>query len=164
MHFTKSSICLLAGATAVAAIPLEASTLHRLVARGARYDTSCDRKIPNGDGKTYKDKAQSAFGDANTLAQYSQTGEDSKKNAFTESTAYSHYFADGDKDKVKAMMQVIYNSRLPDDENHEQGYTFDIKCGSDQDDDCDVDVLAATSARPGEPNVSSHSQFGHIRC
>jgi hypothetical protein len=164
MHFTKGSLFLLAGATAVAAIPLEDSTLHRLVARGARYHSSCDRKIPNGDGKTYKDKAQKAFGDANTLAQYSQSGKDSKNNAFTESTAFSHYFADGDKNTVKTMMQVIYNSRIPVDGTggDEQGYFFDIKCGSDQDDECGTSVLAATSAKPGEPLVSRQVQIDEM--
>jgi hypothetical protein len=140
----------------VAAMPLEVSTLHRLATRGAKYQSSCDRKIPNGDGKTYKEKAQKAFADANSLAQYTQNGQDSKGNAFTESTAYSHYFADGDKNQVKTMMQVIYNSRIPVDDNHPEGYWFNIECGSDRDDECGKSVLAATSARPGESNVSQH--------
>jgi hypothetical protein len=154
MHFTSISVCLLAGATAVAAVPLDGCTLHRLSGRGVKYQSSCDRKIPNGDGKTYKEKAQKAFGDANSLAQYSQTGVDSNGHSFTESTAYSHYFADGDKTQIKNMIQIIYNSRIPVDDNHPEGYWFNIECGSDRDDECGKSVLAATSAKPGESNVS----------
>lgn len=57
------------------------------------------------------------------------------------------------------MMRIIYNSRLPVDNNDGgQGYTIDIKCGSDQDDECDTSVLAATSAKPGETSVSQTSE------
>jgi len=156
MHFTKNSIYLLMGATAASAIPLDGSTFHRLAARGVKYQASCDRKIPNGDGKTtYKDKANKAFGDAGTLAQYTQQGKDSNGNAFIDSTAYSHYFADRDQDQVKRMMQVIYNSRIPVKEGG-QGYWFDIHCGSDQDKDTcgSGQSLAGTDARPGKSSVS----------
>jgi hypothetical protein len=53
------------------------------------------------------------------------------------------------------MMQVIYNSRLPVDKNDGgQGYAVDIKCGSDQDQECTSSVLAVTNAKPGESTVS----------
>lgn len=158
MHFTKNSIYLLIGATAASAIPLDGSTFYRLAARGANYQKSCNRVIPNGDGKTtYEDKATKAFGDAGALSQWTQTGKDSQGNAFTESTAYNHYFADKDKTQVTRMMQVIYNSRLPvDDNDGGQGYWFDIHCGSDQDKDTcgSGQVLAGTDARPGKSSVS----------
>ncbi|CAG8961996.1 hypothetical protein HYFRA_00014104 [Hymenoscyphus fraxineus] len=149
MHLFNKTPFFLAAAIAVSAIPLdESSTLHRLVSRGAQYDTSCDRKIPGSD-KTYKEKAQTALGDAGKLAQNTQNGKDLKGNAFTESTAFSHYFGDGDKDTVKTMMQVIYNERIPSDANHAgEGYNFAILCGDDKDDECGPSVLAATSANP----------------
>lgn len=69
------------------ALPLdESGTLHQLVARTARYDPSCDRKIPGSD-KTYKEKVQNAFTDASELASTTQNGKDSNGNSFTESTA-----------------------------------------------------------------------------
>jgi hypothetical protein len=37
MHFTSISVCLLAGVTAVVAVPLDGSTLHRLSGRGVKY-------------------------------------------------------------------------------------------------------------------------------
>lgn len=88
MHFTKRTALLLAGVTAVVALPLEESksNLHRLFTRTARYDASCDRKIPSSD-KTYKQKVELAFTDASQLALWTQQGKDSKGNAFTESTA-----------------------------------------------------------------------------
>jgi hypothetical protein len=56
---------------------------------------------------------------------------------------------------VKKMMQIIYNSRLPvDDNDGGQGYFIDIKCGSDQDPECGPSVLAATNPKPGETTVS----------
>ncbi|KAF2854224.1 hypothetical protein T440DRAFT_388707 [Plenodomus tracheiphilus IPT5] len=161
MYFTKSSVMLLVGVTAAAALPLEdsKSTLHRLAARGARYSPSCDRKIPNRD-ITYIEKARKAFTDASQLASFTQAGKDSNGNAFTESTAFSHYFGDGDKDQVKKMNQIIYNSRLPvDDNDGGQGYYIDISCGSDQDPECGVSVLAATSAKPGESTMVLCDRF-----
>lgn len=54
------------------------------------------------------------------------------------------------------MMQAIYNSRIPDDDEHQgEGYTITIKCGSDQDKaNCGASVLAATSPKPDDPTVS----------
>ncbi|KAK7909013.1 SGNH hydrolase [Apiospora marii] len=161
MHFTQRSALLLTGVTAALALPLEGSgsTLNHLVARTARYDQSCSRKIPGSD-KTYESKVRTAFTDASQLALVTQEGQDSNGNAFTESTAFSHYFGDGDKDQVKKMMQVIYNSRLPvDDNDGGQGYFIDIKCGSDQDDECEASVLAATSAKPGETSMVLCDRF-----
>jgi hypothetical protein len=88
MYFTGTVAILLAAATAAIAVPLEGtgSTLHLLLARTARYDASCDRKIP-GSEKTYKEKVQQAFTDASQMALVTQEGKDSKGNAFTESTA-----------------------------------------------------------------------------
>jgi hypothetical protein len=62
--------------------------------------------------------------------------------------SFTHYFGYGDKTPVKNMMQAIYNSRIPDDNEHQgEGYTITIKCGSDQDkDNCGASVLAATNA------------------
>lgn len=58
------------------------------------------------------------------------------------------------------MMQVIYNSRLPvDDNDGGQGYFIDIKCGSDQDDECGISVLAATNPKPGETTVSQDAMI-----
>ncbi|KAF3015289.1 hypothetical protein E8E14_007472 [Neopestalotiopsis sp. 37M] len=162
MYFAKELVLLLAGSLATTAFPMEESetTLHQLSRRGVSYDASCDRKI-SGSDKVYKDKVQTAFADAGQLAQWTQQGKDSKGNAFTESTAFTHYFGDGDKDQVKSMMQAIYNSRIPDDSNHEgQGYTITIKCGSDQDkDNCGASVLAATSPKPDDPTMVLCDRF-----
>lgn len=75
---------------------------------------------------------------------------------------FSHYFDDGDKDQVKNMMQIIYNSRIPNDDNHAgQGYDISIKCGSDQDkNNCGASVFAATDPEPGKSNVS-HQNGNH---
>lgn len=88
MNFSKRSILLLVGATVAVALPLDEpkSSLHRLVPRTARYDKSCERKIPNSD-KTYREKVGQAFTDASQLALWTQQGKDSNGNAFTESTA-----------------------------------------------------------------------------
>ncbi|KAI0405282.1 hypothetical protein F4802DRAFT_597409 [Xylaria palmicola] len=161
MHYTESiaAMLLLAGSTSAVALPggQVNGGLHHLFARGTNYDASCDRKIPGSD-KIFKDKISKAFGDAGALALATQTGEDSKGNAFTESTAFSHYFSDGEKDQVKNMMQAIYNNRVPDDGDG-QGYTITVKCGSDQDDECGPSVLAATSAKPGETTMVFCDRF-----
>lgn len=139
----------LAGVGVALAAPL--NELHR---RGARWDQSCERTIPNS-GNTYRVKAAQAFTDASQMALETQQSTDSNGNAFTESTAFSHYFGEGDKDQVKKMMQIIYNSRLPVDENDDfRGYWIDIKCGSDQDkDNCAGETFAATSFEPGKPVI-----------
>ncbi|KAK8130590.1 hypothetical protein PG999_002970 [Apiospora kogelbergensis] len=156
MYFTQRTLLLVAGATATLALPLEesGSTLHKLVARTARYDPSCSRNIPGSD-KTYETKARQAFTDASQLALTTQEGKDSNGNAFTESSAFSHYFGPGDKDQVRNVMQIIYNSRLPvDDNDGGAGYFIEIKCGSDQGPgDCSTGVIAATSPKPGETIV-----------
>jgi hypothetical protein len=76
--------------------------------------------------------------------------------------SFTHYFGDGDKDQVKSMMQAIYNSRIPDDDEHKgEGYTITIKCGSKQDKaNCGTSVLAATSAKPDDSTVSHRSILG----
>jgi hypothetical protein len=88
MYSTKEVALLLAGAIATIAFPLEESKsiLHQLRRRGLSYDASCNRKIPGSD-KLYKDKVQTAFVDAGSLAHWTKQGKDSNENAFTESTA-----------------------------------------------------------------------------
>lgn len=88
MHFTNKTAVLLASITAATAFPLEESTgnLHHLFGRSAIYDASCDRD-PFNTGKTFKQKVTQAFTDATEMARITQTGLDSKGNAFTESTA-----------------------------------------------------------------------------
>lgn len=67
---------------------------------------------------------------------------------------FSHYFGEGDKDQVKEMMKVIYNSRLVVEDGG-LGYNIDIFCGSDTDDACQGNSgLAATNPRPGQTSVS----------
>lgn len=54
------------------------------------------------------------------------------------------------------MMQIIYNSRLPvDDNDGGRGYYVDMVCGSAEDPDtCVESALAATNPEPGETSVS----------
>ncbi|KAI0855745.1 hypothetical protein F4860DRAFT_529995 [Xylaria cubensis] len=163
MRYTESMsvILLLAGSTSAVALPSGqfAGDLHHLFARGEAYDASCNRKIP-GTNKLYKDKISTAFADAGALALAAQNGKDSKGNAFTESTAFSHYFGQGEKDQAKEMIQAIYNNRIPDDSNHQgQGYTITVKCGSDQDAECGPSILAATSAKPGDSTMVFCDRF-----
>ncbi|KAI0153275.1 hypothetical protein GGR57DRAFT_492376 [Xylariaceae sp. FL1272] len=137
MHqHVRSAVLLLAGLSLTAVLPTEQAErdLHRLFSRGQNWDASCDRTA-----------------DAGTFAQVTQSGTDSAGNAFTESTAFSHYFGDGDKETVKNMMQAIYDDRIPDNSNHSgEGYTITVKCGDDQDDECGPSVLAVTSPKPDE--------------
>jgi len=150
MYFTQVSLIVLAGATIATAAPLEAPK-HTLYGRTAQYHSSCDKPGPDG-GENMKVKAQRAFTDASQMAYQTQIRHDNSGNAFTESSAYRHYFADADKDQVKRMMQVIYNSRLPvDDNDGGQGYFIDIRCGNSEDPQtCGGSSLAGTNARPGQ--------------
>ncbi|KAJ2985357.1 hypothetical protein NUW58_g5577 [Xylaria curta] len=163
MRYTESMavMLLLAGSTPAVALPAEQLNrgLHHLFARGENYDASCDRKIPGTDN-LFKNKISTAFADVGTLALVAQNGKDSNGNSFTESTAFSHYFGEGEKDQAKNMIQAIYNDRIPDDSNNGgQGYTITVKCGSDQDDECGPSVLAATSAKPGETTMVFCDRF-----
>ncbi|KAH8642708.1 hypothetical protein IG631_00171 [Alternaria alternata] len=154
MYFTQVSLVVLAGATIATAAPLEAPK-HTLYGRTAQYHSSCDKPGPDG-GENMKVKAQRAFTDASQMAYQTQIRHDNSGNAFTESSAYRHYFADADKDQVKRMMQVIYNNRLPvDDNDGGQGYFIDIRCGNSEDPQtCSGSTLAGTNARPGQSVVS----------
>lgn len=70
---------------------------------------------------------------------------------------YSRYFHDAQKEQVDKMMQIIYNSRLPVDDNDDgRGYYIHVLCGSDQDKkNCSDDsTLAATNFKPGYTSVS----------
>ena len=87
LYLSQKATLLLASIAAVTAIPLEdKSSTHRLFARTANWDASCDRTIPGGS-ESYKTKGQRAFTDASQLAYWTQLGKDSHGNAFTESTA-----------------------------------------------------------------------------
>ncbi|KAI0470531.1 hypothetical protein GGR56DRAFT_668041 [Xylariaceae sp. FL0804] len=126
------------------------ATMHQLARREENYDTSCRRKIPGGSGMKYQDKLSEAFGDVSKFAETAQTGKDKDGKGFTESTAFSHYFGDGDKGKVQEMIQAILNNQQSTGAGSNLGYSITIKCGSDQDkDSCDKSTLAATSIAPG---------------
>ncbi|KAK8057100.1 hypothetical protein PG996_011037 [Apiospora saccharicola] len=163
MRFAQTAPLLFTGATAALALPLGSTgdTMHEIVAREARYDQSCSRKIPGTD-KTYEPKARKALSDATQLALVALEGYNLEVNGFAESSAFSHYFGPGDTDQVKNMMQAISNIRLPvdDDDDGSQGYFVDIKCGSDQDkEECGRSVLAVTNAKPGETVVVLCDKF-----
>ncbi|KAK7755405.1 hypothetical protein SLS62_002632 [Diatrype stigma] len=119
MHFNLGEIilgCSLIVGSSVKATPLKASTsgshASPIYRRAAVYDASCSRNIP-GSSATFQSKAEEAYGDAIQLAITAQNGKDANGNVFTESTAFSHYFGDGDKDQVKGMIQAIYDAHLP---------------------------------------------------
>ncbi|KAI1172026.1 hypothetical protein F4777DRAFT_23139 [Nemania sp. FL0916] len=159
----SKAVLLLAALGFAAAVPTGEvkRDVHQLFARGQSWDASCDRVIPGSpEKKKYKDKLSKAFADAGTLAQVAQNEKDGSGKSFTDSTAFSHYFGDGDKDTAKQMLQAIYNDRIPDDGNHSgEGYTIKVKCGSDQDDACGTSVLAATSPKPGDTTMVFCDRF-----
>lgn len=120
----------------VAAAPLnsaEAGT-STIVRRAVTWDKSCERTNPYAyGGKKYKDKAQIAFADAQEIAKYAlNVPRASDGSLFSGSQAYKNYFSpDTDEESaIPKMMQAIYDNRL--DENV-GGYSFEVKCGSDQD-------------------------------
>ena len=133
----------------VSAIPAKSSNYaNHLQRRQPTWDASCNRKIPSDPkGRTYRDKAGQAFADASTVAN-KIAGSLKDGSKFSASTAFSHYFDSDDFGLVESMLEAIAEDNDPSDDTS-VGYSYLVKCGSDQAPECGPMSLALTNPRPG---------------